>query len=159
MRINHPGAGGTPAPHHSTSTDRPLRGFYEFVRGHLAVFNGLVLTAGSLAGLVNYFAPGMKAVSVVIYSAVAALATLMAVAALWPALVAEAVGRAGVGVGARPPGQALRPPTPLSCPALAPARRPRWTGSRAAARRAGPTLRTRARRKLPVSSMRAARIQ
>lgn len=76
--------------------ETPLRGFYDFVRSHLAVFNGLVLTAGSLVGALNFLIPGFKAVPLLLYSMVAVLAAVMVVAGFAPSVIARATrGRAG----------------------------------------------------------------
>lgn len=86
-------AGPTPRPPPPKSKEQPLRGFYDFVRSHLAVFNGLVLTAGSIVGAWNFFAPGARAVPLLLYSAVAVAAALMLLAGLAPGIACRALGR------------------------------------------------------------------
>lgn len=79
--------------------DPPLRGLYGFVREHLAIVNGLVLTAGSVVAVLDFLAPRFKLLPLIVYSATAGVVVLMAVAAVAPVLVSKALGAIGLAFG------------------------------------------------------------
>lgn len=74
----------------------PLRGLYDFVRGHLAIVNGLVLAAGSLVAVLDFLAPRFKLLPLLVYSTTAAIVALMVVAAVAPLMVAKALSAVGL---------------------------------------------------------------
>lgn len=76
--------------------DPPLRGLYSFVREHLAIVNGLVLTAGSVVAVLDFLAPRFMLLPLIVYSATAGVVVLMALAAVAPLLVSKALGAIGL---------------------------------------------------------------
>lgn len=79
----------------------PLRGLYEFVRGHLAIVNGLVLAAGSLVAVLDFVAPRFKLLPTLVYSTTAATVVLMLLAAVAPVLVARVLSAIGLALASR----------------------------------------------------------
>lgn len=73
----------------------PLAGLYEFTRAHLLVANNIALAAATLVAVLDFLAPRLSVAPLVVYSATAALLSLMVVAAIAPALVGGLISAMG----------------------------------------------------------------
>lgn len=80
----------------AAAADEPLKGLYAFVRNHLAIVNGLVLSSGTLVAVLDFLAPKLSILPRLIYSATAAVVVLMVLAAFAPALVERALSALGL---------------------------------------------------------------
>jgi len=77
-------------------SSNPLTPLYEFVRSHLAVFNGVMLASGTLVAVLDFLAPRVSLLPKIVYSTTFGIVLLMILAALAPALVTRALYAAGV---------------------------------------------------------------
>lgn len=73
----------TPVPLH------PFEGLYAFVRSHLTIVNNVLLACGTLVGALDFLAPKLSLLPILLYSFTTLLAGCMVVLALAPALVAR----------------------------------------------------------------------
>ncbi len=65
----------------------PLAGMYDFVKMHLVVVNNLIGISTALVGVLDFFAPKLKMIPTIIYSATGATAALMLIAWIAPTVV------------------------------------------------------------------------
>jgi hypothetical protein len=68
----------------------PFAGLYDFVKTHLVVVNAVVVASGTVVGALDFLAPRLSFMPAAVYSATAALAALMLVAAFAPGMISKA---------------------------------------------------------------------
>ena len=73
-----------------------ISGLYAFVRNHLVVVNGLVLSSGTVVSILDFLGPRVSILPRVVYSITFGLVVLMVLAAVAPAIVGRALAVAGL---------------------------------------------------------------
>ncbi len=97
--MSQPGAGQAAQPAHAAA---PFAGLYDFIRTHLFVVNGLVLSCGTIVAALDFLAPRLSVLPKIVYATTAILVVAMMAAAIAPAAFGKLLGM--VGLRARPDG-------------------------------------------------------
>lgn len=84
-------AANAPAP-----AGGPISGLYDFVRNHLTIANQIIVASGTLVAVLDFMSPKLPMAPRIVYSATAAVLTLMVLASIAPGIVERAIAALGL---------------------------------------------------------------